>query len=75
MGGAHGHRGRAPVPGAAGAGPGHALSALALLGMTLVIQVFVYPDAWPTHLSWAALSLPGRAWCGSWSLDRWLGLR
>jgi len=33
------------------------LSALALLGMTLVIQVFVYPDAWPTHLSWAALLL------------------
>jgi len=20
--------------------------------------VFVYPDAWPTHLSWAALLLP-----------------
>lgn len=33
------------------------LSALALLGMTLVIQVFVYPDAWPTHLSWAGLML------------------
>ena len=42
------------------------LSALALLGMTLVIQVFVYPDAWPTHGIWAALLLyiaargPGR---------------
>jgi putative oxidoreductase len=34
------------------------LSALALLGMTAVIQVFVYPSAWPTHLSWAALLLP-----------------
>lgn len=34
------------------------LSALALLGMTAVIQVFVYPAAWPTHLSWAALLLP-----------------
>jgi putative oxidoreductase len=33
------------------------LSALALLGMTLVIQTFVYPDAWSTHLSWAALLL------------------
>ena len=33
------------------------LSALALLGMTLVIQLFVYPDAWPTHLSWAAIFL------------------
>lgn len=28
------------------------LSALALLGMTLVIQVFVYPSAWPTHILW-----------------------
>jgi len=34
------------------------LSALALLGMTLVIQTFVYPEAWPTHLSWAAILLP-----------------
>jgi putative oxidoreductase len=34
------------------------LSALALLGMTAVIQLFVYPSAWPTHLSWAALLLP-----------------
>jgi putative oxidoreductase len=34
------------------------LSASALLGMTLVIQLFVYPDAWPTHLSWAGLMLP-----------------
>lgn len=25
-------------------------SAVALLGMTMVIQIFVYPDAWPTHL-------------------------
>lgn len=46
-------------------------AALALLGMTTVIEVFVYPDAWPTHLSWAALLLPlvvrGG---GAWSLDR-----
>lgn len=28
------------------------LSALALLGMTLVIQLFVYPSAWPTHILW-----------------------
>jgi putative oxidoreductase len=33
-------------------------AALALLGMTAVIQIFVYPDAWPTHLSWAGLLLP-----------------
>jgi len=32
-------------------------SALALLGMTLTIQVFVYPDAYPTHGTWAALLL------------------
>ena len=49
------------------------LSALALLGMTLVIQLFVYPDAWPTHLSWAGLLLylVGRGG-GALSLDRWL---
>lgn len=29
------------------------LSAAALLLMTLVIQLFVYPDAWATHLGWA----------------------
>lgn len=34
------------------------VSALALLGMVLVIQTFVYPDAWPTHLSWAGLLVP-----------------
>ena len=47
------------------------LSALALLGMTLVLQVFVYPDAWPTHLSWAGLLLylVGRGG-GRASLDR-----
>ena len=42
------------------------MSALALLGMTGVIQLLVYPDAWPTHLAWATLLLylagrgPGR---------------
>ncbi|WP_088306468.1 DoxX family protein [Novosphingobium sp. B 225] len=34
------------------------LSALALLGMTLVIQIFVYPEAWwQVHSLWAALAL------------------
>lgn len=47
------------------------LSALALLGMTLTIQTFVYPDAWPTHLSWAGLLLPLVAMGGGkLSLDR-----
>lgn len=49
------------------------LSALALLGMTLTIQIFVYPDAWPTHLSWAGLLLPLIALGGGTaSLDRLL---
>lgn len=47
------------------------VSALALLGMTLTIQIFVYPDAWPTHLSWAGLLLPLIALGGGRiSLDR-----
>lgn len=32
-------------------------AALALLVMTLVIQIFVYPDAWPVHGTWAACFL------------------
>ncbi|KPG71905.1 DoxX family protein [Pseudomonas synxantha] len=32
-------------------------SALALIGMTLTIQLFVYPDAYPTHGTWIALLL------------------
>jgi putative oxidoreductase len=47
------------------------LSAMVLLGMTAVIQIFVYPSAWPTHLSWAALLLPLVArGAGAISLDR-----
>jgi len=30
-------------------------AALALLGMTAVIEIFVYPQAWPTHIQWAAM--------------------
>ena len=46
-------------------------AALALLGMTMVIEIFVYPDAWPTHLSWVALQLPLVVrGAGKWSLDR-----
>lgn len=52
------------------------LSALALLGMTVVIEVFIYPDAWPTHLSWAGLLLiiisRGAGWL---SVDRRLGIK
>ena len=52
------------------------LSALALLGMTLVIQVFVYPGAYPTHGTWAAVLLylvatgPGKL-----SIDHWIAKR
>ncbi|MDP2561169.1 DoxX family protein [Psychrobium sp. 1_MG-2023] len=30
------------------------LSALGLIVMTAVIQIFVYPEAWPTHILWFA---------------------
>lgn len=51
-------------------------SALGLLGMTLVIQVFVYPGAYATHGTWAAVLLfliahgPGKV-----SLDHWIAGR
>lgn len=41
-------------------------AAAVLLGMTTIIEVFVYPQAWPTHIQWAAMLLvllargPGR---------------
>jgi putative oxidoreductase len=46
-------------------------AALALLGMTAVIEIFVYPNAWPTHLLWTAVLLPLIAHGGGrWSFDR-----
>jgi len=50
-------------------------AALGLFVMTLVIQVFVYPDAWILHGLWAAtlLALMARG-PGMVSVDRWLGL-
>ena len=33
------------------------LSALGLLGMVSVIQIFVYPNAWPDHIQWLAFML------------------
>jgi putative oxidoreductase len=51
-------------------------SALALLGMTLVIQLFVYPDAYATHGTWAALLLYLMArGPGALSIDHWLARR
>src|SRR5882762_11144517 len=32
-------------------------ASLVLLGMTAVIEVLVYPQAWPTHIQWAAMLL------------------
>ena len=36
---------------------GTPIMALALVGMTLTIQLFVYPGAYPTHGTWVALLL------------------
>lgn len=36
-------------------GIGARFGALALLGMTMVIQLFVYPDNWSEHLLWASI--------------------
>ena len=52
-------------------------AALILLGMTSVIQIFVYPQAWPTHIQWAAMLLvlltrgPGRISADYW-ISRWM---
>jgi putative oxidoreductase len=44
---------------------------LVLLAMTAVIEVFVYPQAWPTHIQWAAMLLVLLCrGAGSLSLDR-----
>ena len=52
-------------------GLGTRYAALGLLGMTAVIEIFVYPNAWPTHLLWTAALLPLIAQGGGkWSLDR-----
>lgn len=52
------------------------LSAAGLLAMTAVIQLLVYPGAYPTHGTWAALLL----WLmargpGTLSIDHWLARR
>jgi putative oxidoreductase len=51
--------------------------ALMFIGMVTVIQVFVYPEAWPTHIQWVAfLALLAARGPGLISLDaliaRWL---
>ena len=55
-------------------GLGTRFAALALLGMTLVIEIFVYPVR-PTHLSWAAtLLLLAARGGGRFALDRAMSL-
>ena len=45
-------------------------AALVLLGMTAVIEIFVYPEAWPTHIQWAAMLLVLLCrGAGKWSFD------
>ena len=52
------------------------LSALALLVMTLTIQIFVYPSAYPVHGVWAAVLLFLMAHgAGRLSLDHWWAQR
>ena len=51
-------------------------AAAVLLGMTAVIEIFVYPQAWPTHLQWTAMLvvLLCRG-AGRYSIDALLGRR
>jgi putative oxidoreductase len=39
-------------------GLGTRFAALAMIGLTVLVQVCVHPNAWSTHLVWAALLLP-----------------
>lgn len=61
-------------------GLGTRFAALLLLGMTAVIEIFIYPQAWPTHIQWAAMMLVLMAQGGgALSLDaliaRWMQSR
>ncbi len=51
-------------------------SALGLLAMTAVIQIFVYPSAYGLHGTWAVILLYLMKYGpGSFSLDHWLARR
>src|SRR5262245_57507126 len=52
------------------------ISAVGLLCMTMVIQLFVFPDGWPDHILWIALllSIIARG-PGEWSLDHLIWTR
>lgn len=52
------------------------LSAFGLLMMTLVIQLFVLPESWPTHMFWAiALLYLIRQGGGKVAFDNFLGIK
>lgn len=47
---------------------------LALLGMVAVIQIFVYPSAWPDHIQWLAfMAILVARGPGEISLDHFIG--
>lgn len=57
-------------------GLGSRFSAASLLAITIVIQLFVYPNAWATHLSWAtALTFIVFRGPGALSIDHYLRQR
>jgi putative oxidoreductase len=57
-------------------GLGARLATLPLFGMLLVIQTFVYPNAWADHLFWAgALALILTQGAGALSLDHLIARR
>jgi putative oxidoreductase len=52
------------------------LAGFGIAMMTLVIQLFVYPDAYPTHETWLAIALLLMyRGAGIFSLDHWLAKR
>ncbi|MFT6403952.1 MAG: putative oxidoreductase [Marinomonas primoryensis] len=52
------------------------LAGFGIAMMTLVIQLFVYPDAYPTHATWLAIALLLMyRGAGVLSLDHWLAKR
>jgi putative oxidoreductase len=55
-------------------GLGSRFGAAALLGMTFIIQLFVYPENWADHLLWASiLAYVLTRGPGTLSLDHWIG--
>lgn len=52
------------------------LATLPMLGMTVVIEAFVYPEAWNEHLIWASMLLfILTRGAGRWSIDHYIARR